>query len=203
MPGTESLRRGWRELAIAAAQWTLGRPSLYGLPSHLPGLHLGEMMYHPAREPEPLAAAAAVLVRRALELAPNELATRRRNAAVLRLALGDAPQMTAVRPIDGALAGYLRFPVRCHDRHAVAPRLGILRGYPRTMFEQDELRPCLHADEVEHAGARELRRTLVTLPTHSRLTSRDLTTLVTWLRGGTRARVVHSHPSPTIADHPA
>src|SRR6185437_15506900 len=52
---------GWADVATAAAQWAFGRPSLYALPSALPGLRLGEMVYHPAREPRSLSIGAAAL----------------------------------------------------------------------------------------------------------------------------------------------
>src|SRR5205085_6679 len=47
-------QRGWSGLAKGAIQWALGRPSVYALPSMLPWLHLGEMVYHAASEPRPM-----------------------------------------------------------------------------------------------------------------------------------------------------
>ena len=81
----ESLRlgrppRGWRDATIATAQWLLGRPSLYALPASLPMLRLGEMVYHPAKEPSSLSHAAAALVRDALTYDDVEADLRRRNA---------------------------------------------------------------------------------------------------------------------------
>ncbi len=170
---------GWTDLAAAAGQWTLGRPSLYAVPAGIPSLRLGEMVYHPAHEPASLSSGAAALVCDALERDGEEVFARRRNAAVLRGGAIDS-SVVPITPVDGGIAGDLRFPVRSSKRSA-ASRLGIYRGYPLTLAEQSELRPCLHDGEGEHAGALELRRTLLTLPSHSRLTPRDMHDLLAWL----------------------
>lgn len=173
---------GWAELAATGAQWAFGRPSLYAVPAALPGLQLGEMVYHPAHPPCAMSAAAAALVRRALRAAPAEVAIRRRNAAALAIAADEGGDVDEIRTIPGAISGMLRFPVRDAGTRPERPELGILRGYPRTLHEQPELQPCLEAGEPETPGALELRRTLFTLPTHSHVTRRDLETMIEWLR---------------------
>lgn len=175
-------RAGWRDLAVATSQWILGRPALYSIPAAVPGLRLGEMVYHPASEPAALSAVAAALVRASLAAAEKEVAVRRRNADVLTTALGRAPGVAAIQPVSGGTSGYLRFPVRDLRCRAEVPRLGVLRGYPRTLMEQPELRPCLYPNEIAPGGAAELRRTLFTLPVHSLVTPRDLRRLGAWLR---------------------
>ncbi|HEU4642458.1 MAG TPA: DegT/DnrJ/EryC1/StrS family aminotransferase [Gemmatimonadaceae bacterium] len=175
-------RPGWRELATVGAQWALGRPALYGIPSAIPGLRLGEMVYHPAHEPRSLTAASAALVTRALARAPRELSVRRRTAAALAMAAEEGADVRAPRPIEGAVAGYLRFPVVDSGGRSERHDLGILRGYPRTLHEQDELRPVLLPGEPETPGAVELRRGLFTLPTHSMLSRDDIERLGEWLR---------------------
>jgi len=170
---------GWGDLAAAAGQWTFGRPLLYALPAGIPALRLGEMVYHLAHEPAGLSSGAAALVCDALERDDAEVSVRRRNAAVLRgAALGSS--VVPVTPVNGGIAGDLRFPVRSSKR-APSPRLGIYRAYPETLAEQSQLRPCLHDGEGEHAGALELRRSLLTLPSHSRLTPRDMHNLLGWI----------------------
>jgi perosamine synthetase len=78
---------GLGDLTRAAAQWLLGRPSLYSLPASVPGLRLGETIYHPAHEPESLSRAAAVLVARAFGRldADREVRARRANDLMARL----------------------------------------------------------------------------------------------------------------------
>ncbi|MGI9076467.1 MAG: DegT/DnrJ/EryC1/StrS family aminotransferase [Gemmatimonadaceae bacterium] len=173
------ITHGWTDLAAAAGQWIFGHPSLYAVPAAIPALRLGETVYHPAHEPASLSSGAAALVCDALERDEQEVMARRRNAAVLRgAAIGSS--LIPIEPVEGGIAGELRFPVRSLNR-APAPRLGIYRGYPQTLAEQPELRPCLHEGEGEHLGALELRRGLLTLPSHSRLTPRDISDLIAWI----------------------
>ena len=175
------MRTGWRDLVVATAQWALGRPALYSIPSAIPGLRLGEMVYHPAHEPRTLSSAAAALVRIALS-ADREIAVRRRNAAALMAEIEAHRRVAAIEPVSGGTSGYLRFPVLDLGHRTDDPRLGILRGYPRTLSEQVELQPALHPNETSGTGATELRRTLFTLPVHSHVTRNDLDQLVEWLR---------------------
>jgi perosamine synthetase len=172
-----------RTLVVTTAQWALGRPSLYALPSSIPALHLGETIYHPAHEPRAITSASASLVRAALARADHDLAIRRNHAEVLARAANNAREVSAIRPIAGAEPGYLRFPMRLSStrtRDRVHPALGIVRGYPDTLAELVELRSSLIGDETL-PGARELQRSLVTLPTHSLLDEGDLREISAWM----------------------
>jgi dTDP-4-amino-4,6-dideoxygalactose transaminase len=173
---------GWRDVAVATAQWALGRPTFYSIPAAIPGLRLGEMVFHPADEPRAMSSAAAAMVRAALTTAEQELGVRRQNAAALISAVVDTHGWAAIEPVAGSVPGYLRFPVRDFGHRAQAPSLGIMRGYPRTLPEEPELRESLEPNEESLAGAAELRRSLFTLPVHSRVTRRDLRRLAMWLR---------------------
>ncbi len=180
---------GVRELAGVGAQWLLGRPSLYGIPSSIPGLHLGEMVYHPAHEPRALSWAAASLVRRALAQAPADVAGRRRTATVLEMAALEGADIRPVRPVQGGASGYLRYPILDRGSRAERADMGILRGYPQALHEQEELRPCLAGGEPPTPGAEELARTLFTLPTHYMVTPSDIKAMMEWLRVPTRLLV--------------
>jgi perosamine synthetase len=173
---------GWRDVAVATAQWALGRPALYSIPSAIPGLRLGEMVFHPAHEPRAISSAAAAMVRAALATTEREVAIRRRNAAVLMSEVISNDGLAAIAPVSGGTPGYLRFPVRDLGDRDEARRLGIMRGYPRTLAEEPELRPSLYPNESPLSGATELQRCLFTLPVHSRVTKRDLSHLASWLR---------------------
>jgi len=172
---------GWGDLTRGAAQWLLGRPALYGVPAAIPGLQLGEMVYHPAHEPRSISRAAIALLHDALRVDPHEVARRRTNAAVLERAVSEQCDARAIRPVPGAEPGYLRFPIIDAARRAPAPALGISRGYPRALFEQAELRPALHADEPEPLGGRHLRESLFTLPVHGQMSARDLARVRAWI----------------------
>lgn len=173
-------RRGVKELASASAQWMAGRPALYAIPMAIPALQLGEMVYHPASEPRPIAAAAAAMVREALALADDAASRRRTRASVLAAAAPDDVQVVTAIP-DG-VSGCLRLPVCITTSRPPAGRLGVVRGYPRTLAEQPELRPLLRPGEAEHRGALHLRKSLHTLPVHDFVTARDLDALRKWLR---------------------
>ncbi len=175
--------RGWSDAAVATAQWLLGRPSLYALPASLPMLHLGEMVYHPAHEPSSLSRAAAVLVRDALAYEDAEANLRRRNAAAMTVGAERSRGIEPVRVLAGGESGYLRAAVRNKLGRPIDPRLGMSSGYPLTLMEQGELRAHLCVGEREHPGARALRRTLVTLPTHRFLSLRERELLARWVRG--------------------
>jgi hypothetical protein len=66
------------------------------------------------------------------------------------------------------------------------PALGILRGYPRPLSEQAELRPCLCDGETGPTGSALLARSLLTLPTHSLLSPRDVAGIRGWIEAGGR-----------------
>lgn len=190
--------RGWRDLFRASAQWLLGRPALYGLPSSIPALRLGEMVYHPAHEPRSLSTAAAALVREALDAAPHDVALRRHNAAALDMAAAEGADINSIASLPGAESGYLRFPVLDRGSRVEQPGLGILRGYPLTLHEQAELRPCLVPGEPSTPGASELARTLFTLPTHYMVRPSDIKVMMEWLRVPTHLFL----PAPAPAHQP-
>ncbi|MGH7647778.1 MAG: DegT/DnrJ/EryC1/StrS family aminotransferase [Gemmatimonadaceae bacterium] len=174
-------RRGWNDLLAAAAQYALGRPSVYGIPAAIPGLQLGEMVYHPAHTPRSLSTAAAALVGRALRAGRGEVSVRQRNASVLAIAADEGGDIDAVRTIPGAVSGMLRFPITDTGSRVERPDLGILRGYPRTLRDEPKLKRFLEPGP-DIRGAEQLRRTLFTLPTHSRVTRRDMEAMIDWLR---------------------
>jgi hypothetical protein len=135
------------------------------------------MVYHPAREPAGVTAAAAAMVRIALRDADAAAGRRRARASVVL----EAGPPGAVGEIPGGRSGMLRLPLRI-TTDAPPRRLGIVPGYPRTLFEQPELRPLLHPEETEHPGSRTLRAMLHTVPVHDFVTPADLDAIKTWLR---------------------
>jgi perosamine synthetase len=175
-------KSGVRILALAKAQWILGRPALYAIPSAIPALHLGETIYHPAHEPRAISGVSALLVRDALARAEIDLAVRRAHAEEMERVVARTSGLEAIRAIPGSKPGYLRLPVRISDGRRERPELGVVHGYPNTLAELAELKASLLGDE-KLPGARELQRTLVTLPTHAHLDERDLRALAAWISG--------------------
>jgi hypothetical protein len=174
--------KGWGGLAKTLIQWSLGRPSLYALPSAIPWLHLGEMVYHPATEPRSMSAGSTALLQSAMRLQPRAVAARRALAAELGAMAIRAYRLGLVSPILGAEPGYLRYAVRdLSSARRPDAKLGVLRPYPQTLAEQPELADVLEEGEPATPGATELRRTLFTLPTHHFVTPRDVNALGLWM----------------------
>lgn len=180
-------QRGFRELIPLAAQWVLARPSLYGLPSSLPWLGLGETVYrHPAPWRKQSAVSAGTLAY-TLQLAEREGVRRKRHAERLLAAVGVVQGLTAIRGPAGTTPGWLRLPV-LFSRNAPSAaalqsgrRLGVMPAYPRILAELPALRDRLRNAEEKHPGAETLATRLVTLPTHGLLQAKDLEALEHWL----------------------
>lgn len=155
------------------AQWTLGRPAVYGIPHSIPALGLGETTYHAPVPPTTMPRAAAAAVLGAIDPSRREAERRRDNARWFLERIPRDERVHLIRPVDGAMPGYLRLPVRIAGGvMGVTPAsralaLGIAQSYPRSLVQ---LAPRLSGPEQRWPGAEELARDLVTLPTHSRLT---------------------------------
>jgi dTDP-4-amino-4,6-dideoxygalactose transaminase len=176
--------RGARVTAALAAQWLLARPVLYGIPSRIPALRLGEMVYHEAGEPRALSTAAAAVLADAFRLNAHELTARRGNAGRLAIAAAQTTRFAPIVPSRSldARSGYLRFAVRDTIGSALPDTsVGAVRGYPITLDQHRETQRIL-ASQRPLPGAATLRDRLFTLPTHSRVAARDLERLEQWLR---------------------
>jgi dTDP-4-amino-4,6-dideoxygalactose transaminase len=155
------------------AQWTLGRPAVYGLPHSIPALGLGETTFHPPVAPATMPRSAAAAVLGAIKSSQEEAAKRRENARWFLERISDDESVRSIRPIHDAAPGYLRLPMRVRGgvggftSSTRAMTLGVAQSYPRTLAE---LAPRLVEPQRAWPGADELARDLVTLPTHSRLT---------------------------------
>jgi hypothetical protein len=175
-------RRGGRELAALAAQWLLSRPLLYRLPASVPALKLGEMVYHPPRRPRAMAASAAAMLASVLRMDDAEIEVRRARAGKLLSEINGSGRLVPIRAVAGGSSGFLRLPVTdmIGDLTARAP-LGVLRGYPLTLDQHEQLQPMLAPGERAGKGSVQLRDRLFTLPTHSRVAARDQARLQDWL----------------------
>lgn len=167
-----------------AAQWALGRPTLYGIPARVPALKLGETLFHPPGPWRAMSAASARLVQRTLAASLEEAATRRRHAAQLLEALRGS-SLQAFRAAPGHTPGWLRLPVLLPSGHRPHARedasLGVMPSYPRPLRALPELQPLLKA-APETPGADRLAGDLWTLPTHRLLTADDLARISAWIK---------------------
>jgi hypothetical protein len=179
--------RGGRQMVYLAAQWILSHPLLYWLPASIPSLKLGEMVYHHARDPRPIPAAAGAVLPTALKMDEREVECRRIHAMHLLAQMNEASRLRPVRSVAGGESGYLR--LACLDEIGdVTPRpwLGALRGYPLTVEQHEQLRPNLVPGERAGKGSAFLRDRLFTIPTHSRVGRADLARLADWVGAGSR-----------------
>jgi len=167
------------------AQWTLGRPAVYGIPHSIPALGLGETTFHPPVQPTAMPRAAAAAVFRATEPSRREAECRRENARWFLERIPRSERTTPIRPTDGSVPGYLRLPLLVAggmggmQDASRALALGVAQSYPQSLVE---LAPRLTGPERTWQGADRLARDLVTLPTHSRLTAVERDEIVRILR---------------------
>lgn len=174
-------------LVKSLIQWGLGRPSLYGIPSSLPFLGLGQTVYHPPHAPRRPTSAMAGILMRTEPLLGNEVTVRRRHAARLTSAVQSAGA-GQVPGADAVQGGWLRLPFLPSDallrrlRRGEGRQLGILPGYPIALARLPGF-----AERLRHVtptpGADLLAERLHTIPTHSLLSAADLTRIEAWLRG--------------------
>ena len=173
------------------AQWTLGRPAVYGIPHSIPALGLGETTFHPPVQPTAMSRAAAAAVLRATEPSRREAECRRENARWFLERIPRSERTTPIRPTDGSVPGYLRLPLLVTggmggmEDASRALALGVAQSYPQSLVE---LAPRLTGPERAWPGADRLARDLVTLPTHSRLTAVERDEIVRILQGPSTGR---------------
>lgn len=176
-----------REILALGAQFLFARPSLYRLPAALPWLRLGDTVYRPPHPPRQPTAFALGVLGSTLGTVETETSQRRAHADEYRAVLAGSARVTTPRVPISSIPGYLRFPVVGHEVSALTSRdvsHGIMPGYPSTLPRLEVLRSRAINATDSFPGAERLAATLVTLPTHSRLTARDLTYLSTWLAHG-------------------
>lgn len=170
---------GWRDWLVTAAQMAVGRPSLYAIPASMPFLKLGETIYREAHEPQSISLVAASIASQTLRVADTERAERANRAnAIIELLNG----VDVVRPLANGQSGYLRLPVLDRRGRTAAPRLGVVRSYPRPLGEEPIARELVETGEPATPGAKSVCASLFTLPTHARVNGADREQLARWAR---------------------
>ena len=183
----EGARAGWPDLGRACAQWIFGRPAIYALPAALPFLRLGQTVFRTPEPPRTLSRAAANMIFRNWKSAFTSVSRRRALAArLISAARGNRAWRTlSLQP--ETVPGYLRLPLLAENNarevllSRKAVKLGIAPGYPLPLVRLPGFaQHCVNADEA-FPGADLLAERLFTLPTHERLSDRDVSGLQRWL----------------------
>lgn len=170
------------------AQWAIGRPMLYGLAHAVPGLRLGETVYHPPVAPRPMARGCAATALRHHDLARRGVAFRRKAAEAWAKAVSELEAFSMVSPPQGCVSGYLRFPLLTpagmegFPSPTAALRAGIAPSYPKPLPQLPQLGRLIKRGTTKWPGAEMLSRSLVTLPTHWQVSRTDHTRVLNLLR---------------------
>jgi dTDP-4-amino-4,6-dideoxygalactose transaminase len=194
-------------LAGLVSQWTLGRPALYGLPSAIPGLHLGVTRYRVPQEARTIPSVCAAVALRHAAVAEAAAEPRRLLAEKLREGLGRSRTVrgSLCRPLSGGVSGFLRLPIVASgedEAHLLALEgrsLGLQRGYPRPLSCLPQVAALLEAPAHALSGAKLLSERLLTIPTHSLVSAADAEAL-TRLLTTELTRATRSHSSISISE---
>jgi hypothetical protein len=175
---------GGTEVVSLVAQRVLSHPYIYRIPSSIPSLKLGEMVFRAPHSPRTMSTAGAAVLFWSLRDEPRQIASRRERARQLLERVSGSTQGKAVRPISGGEPGFLRFAL-VDTRGRLAPDIdrGVLRGYPMTLAHHAQLAPLLAVGETAGAGSGFLRDRLFTAPTHFRVNESDIAGITEWLEG--------------------
>lgn len=171
------------------AQWAVARPAIYGIPLSIPMLRLGQTTYLPPRPIRSMTRSAAATLAATHRASETEAEARRANAARLRAATADNSAAVEISVQRDDTAGYLRLPLRLakgmasfRDQRA-ALALGLAPSYPKSLAELPQLAARLTGPERAWVGTQTLVKELLTLPTHSQLSAREMTRLLAIVQG--------------------
>lgn len=171
---------GWRDWMISVAVWALARPALYAIPSSIPSLRLGEMVFHEAHAPRAMTNRAVAMLPDALRRVQRAGAERGAVAAQVRTRLQGSTGIQLPTPLDGGVCGWLRLPLLDKAGRGPSPTLGILRSYPLPIRGMPEGRSLVVRNPNPEPGADLLSRTLLTVPTHRFVTNDVIDRIGAW-----------------------
>jgi perosamine synthetase len=171
-----SIASVFARLAALVAQDVLANPLLFGLPSALPWLGLGQTVYRPPSRAARMSSAQAVVAIAGLRRLDVIAAARRARAERIMQSGDSGGSLRFINISAESSFGALRLAALAPDFNArTIARTGIRRSYPQTL-------PTLYGSLITNQsrsfraapGADVLARWLVTLPTHHRMSSGDL-----------------------------
>lgn len=151
------------------------RPGLYGAIRQLPFLGLGRTEFETHYPIARLSGFQAGIAARIIPHLDSLNDCRRQRAAEYTEAMHDLPGVDLIPVQPEATAVFGRFPFRLQDaelRSQVLDRLnragiGASGSYPNSLVDVPEVRSTLPGDDLDCQGAREVAKSVVTLPTHA------------------------------------
>lgn len=167
------------------------RPSLYWFIDHAPFLELGASHFEPEFPIAQLSAYQRRLAMRLLPLLDSYNWLRREHADHIREGIEGVEGIEVPQPTEGAKPVYLRFPILTRNE---THRAGLLRrfreagivaspSYPTSIGEIPGIISYLAPDQAPCPNARSIATRILTLPTHSGVTPRDLEVMIGIIRG--------------------
>jgi len=165
-------------------------PRRYWLPARLPFLGLGTSRFDPHFRMTRLSAYQARLAEQQLPSLESHNRIRRKHAEQLRTAINGVEGIEVPRPAVGADPVYIRFPILTRDRNHrshLSRRLhksgiGASTSYPSSIEEIAGIKRYLADDQAACPAARSLASRILTLPTHSHVTSTDIEQIASIVR---------------------
>jgi hypothetical protein len=161
-PGPASL--GVRHAAMGAAQLLFEQRGWFALPSAIPGLHLGEAVYHAPQPVSGISRYGAALALASLSALTPAVAER----AALAVQASDILAASNLRVIVPAgTAGWLRLCALLDAPSADRLyRFGVRRPYPRLLTSYPDHQFTIANVQEAQPGSAQLANELVTFPTH-------------------------------------
>jgi perosamine synthetase len=159
--------KGRSQVMKTAAMRMFSYPLIYGLLESLP-LGLGKTVFDPAFTCKNMSGRINALGTLSLEYISDLNQHRRQIATVYSKNLNGM----SVNVPENGIAVFTRFPVIAGARSIPLElrRLGVRRMYPKSIADEPQITPYLSGSPKSLAGARSVAATLLTLPTHKRIT---------------------------------
>jgi perosamine synthetase len=170
------------------AHYAFGRPYGYALPAAVPSLRLGQTTYREPKTERSITRAAAAALLATRDAALKEADARKRTANLFLERIGELPNVRTISIPPSSTAGFLRFPLRLPRGMASfrseerARMLGIAATYPAILPQLPQIAGRRVDSGSVFPGAAELVDQLITLPTHSFVSMRDVEDILRLLR---------------------
>jgi dTDP-4-amino-4,6-dideoxygalactose transaminase len=176
------------DIAAMMAHYAFGRPYGYALPTAIPSLRLGQTTYRAPKSERSISRASAAALLATREAAAKEADIRKSTAKLFLERIRECSNVQTISIPANGIAGFLRLPLilpegmasfRSQDR---ARMLGIAPTYPAILPRLPQIAKRRIDSSTLFPGASSLVTQLITLPTHSLVSLRDVDAISRLLR---------------------